>query len=449
MSNRTLHSQTLEPADLLAKVFETLDDAKIAYVVLHGYERFAESISSDVDIIIQPGVRPGGLVRLFHRNKDRIGAEVVRCAGGCIELARWGKTSSPRFLALDFATAAEVDGLHIMDGAEVLANRQRFKQFWVPPAAMEFGCYLARTIAKGRLDAARTQRLTSLYQQDPKACDAQIMRFWLSPEREQLTAAARSGDWAGVLNRQNDLRLGLRSTLMRRHPLRFALDKLQGLGQRLKRLAQPGGVNIAMLGPDGAGKSSVVDALGPALAAVFSRTVCWGFAVSPGKMLKRKITSTDQPHALPARSLPVSLIRAGFWFLYYTVGYLYVHLTKARSTLVINDRHFVDILIDQKRYRYGGPLWLLRLIWRVIPKPELIVLLDAPPEVLQMRKQEVAFEVTARQRNEYLSLVKTLENGHIVDASQPLQRVIDDTAGLVLSHLAHRVSVRFGLKTGS
>ncbi len=58
---------------------------------------------------------------------------------------------------------------------------------------------------------------------------------------------------------------------------------------------------------------------------------------------------------------------------------------------MLNDRHFLDILVDQRRYRYGGPLWLLRLIRRLIPKPDLVNLLDAPPKVLQARKQELSF----------------------------------------------------------
>jgi thymidylate kinase len=114
----------------------------------------------------------------------------------------------------------------------------------------------------------------------------------------------------------------------------------------------------------------------------------------------------------------------------------------ARATLVLNDRHFVDILVDPKRYRYGGPLWLLRLIWRLTPKPDLIVLLDAPPEVLQARKQEVPFDETARQRNAYVSMVAGLENGHLVNAAQPFEHVVNDVGGIILRLLASRIARR-------
>jgi len=140
------------------------------------------------------------------------------------------------------------------------------------------------------------------------------------------------------------------------------------------------------------------------------------------------------------------VVRAAYWFVYYTFGFIGLYLALARSTLVLNDRHFVDILVDRKRYRYGGPLWLLHLIWRVIPKPDLIIVLDASPQVLQARKQEVSFEETARQRNAYLSLARTLKNGQVVDASQPLERVAGEVSDVILRHLAMRIARRFDLE---
>ena len=215
---------------------------------------------------------------------------------------------------------------------------------------------------------------------------------------------------------------------------------------RIRRVWRPDGLNVVLLGPDGAGKSSVIEALGPRLVCAFARSTCWGFAPPLHSLLRRRNRPTNQPHALPSRSVLTSVVRAAYWFVYYTFGYVNLHLALARSTLVLNDRHFVDILVDAKRYRYGGPLWLMRLIWRLIPKPDLIILLDAPPEVLQARKQEVSFEETARQRRAYLSLVRTMGNGHVVDATQSLEHVAGDVSDIILRHLTTRIARRFGLE---
>jgi thymidylate kinase len=58
--------------------------------------------------------------------------------------------------------------------------------------------------------------------------------------------------------------------------------------------------------------------------------------------------------------------------------------------------------------------------------------LSAPTEVLQSRKQEVAPEETARQREAYLAFIATRRNSAIVDASEPIERVIADAEQAIL-----------------
>ena len=78
-------------------------------------------------------------------------------------------------------------------------------------------------------------------------------------------------------------------------------------------------------------------------------------------------------------------------------------------------------------------------------KPNLIILLDAPPHVLQARKQEVSFQETALQRKAYLLLAGTLPNCHVVDASQSSDRVAGEVSDIILRHLTMRVASHLGL----
>ena len=432
---------------ILSGVFETLDRAGIPYCVLHGYENYPQQIRSDVDCVIGPEMTPGQIYALLYRNSSRIGAEIVRCRGYHIVLAGKSADGSPSFLTLDLSVDCELSGLPFHAGSEVLESRRRYHQFWIPAANIEFGCYLVRTIAKECLDDERARKLSSLYQQDAARCEQQVVRFWGARSSERIFSAARSGDWMPVRQRLSNLRAELRRRAVLRHPGRFLGNRLHSLLDRVRRVWRPDGLNLVLLGADGAGKSSLIEALGPRLASVFARSACYGFAPSILQhLLRRGDRSTSQPHALPARSFLTSVVRAAYWFVYYTFGYGMRHLAMARSTLVLNDRHFVDILVDTRRYRYGGPLWLLRLIWRLIPKPDLIVLLDAPPEVLQARKQEVSFAETARQRRAYLSLVRTMKNGHVVDATQSREHVAGDVSDIILRHFAARIARRFGLE---
>jgi thymidylate kinase len=129
------------------------------------------------------------------------------------------------------------------------------------------------------------------------------------------------------------------------------------------------------------------------------------------------------PHGKPARSALVSLAKILVWLIEEWFANLF---QERKETLLICDRYYHDLLVDPQRYRYGGPLWAARLVGKLMPRPNLWVLLDAPAEVLQARKQEVSPEETARQRQAYLVFVRKQRKHVIVDASQSLDRVIAD-----------------------
>ncbi|MEY2467264.1 MAG: hypothetical protein QOD03_1785, partial [Verrucomicrobiota bacterium] len=75
-----------------------------------------------------------------------------------------------------------------------------------------------------------------------------------------------------------------------------------------------------------------------------------------------------------------------------------------------------------------------------------VFLLDAPPEILQQRKQEVSLEETARQRAAYVQIVSGLKNGKVINANQPADKVAADIQKTVLNFMAERTAKRKWLK---
>ena len=71
-------------------------------------------------------------------------------------------------------------------------------------------------------------------------------------------------------------------------------------------------------------------------------------------------------------------------------------------------------------------------------------LIDAPPEVVQARKKEVAFEETVRQREAYRQIVEATPNGHIIDATQPVAGVVADVDA---SHTGRYLKALLGKRT--
>lgn len=144
---------------------------------------------------------------------------------------------------------------------------------------------------------------------------------------------------------------------------------------------------IVLLGPDGAGKSSVIQGLMKGMAeegrAVTVRHLK-PFFVKPRR--GPVVLINPIPHGAPPRSVLTSLAKIFIWLAEEWCAKLF---QDKKGELLICDRYYHDLLVDPVRYRYGGPMWTARLVGKLIPQPLLWVLLDAPAEVLLARKQEV------------------------------------------------------------
>lgn len=432
---------------MLWAVLEAFERAGLRYAILHGYEHYPERIRSDVDCVVDPKVPLRTVRRIVHEAAAKCGAKLVRARGYHVTLAGHDDGDAPVFLILDLCRDAEMGGLTFYAGAEILNSRRKHRGFWIPAPDVAFGAYVARCIARGTLDQHRIDTLGGLYSQDPEGCERQLQRLWSSKDRLLLQAMA-TGFPAEVIQQASRLRASLAWASALRFPGAFLAHPVDRLAERLDRLLQPDGLSIVLLGPDGAGKSSTIDAVGgQALLPLFDSSVCWGFAPPLHRLIGRNLGPSSAPHALRPRSPVTSVVKACYWLGYSLLNQVRVRITAARGTLVLYDRHFVDLLVDPKRYRYSGPGWLTKLIWRLIPKPDLVILLNAPAEVIQARKQEVPLATTRQQAEAYLQLVQSLDYGRVIDAAQPFGQVVSQVNHLILEAASARTLRR--LKLGS
>lgn len=106
-----------------------------------------------------------------------------------------------------------------------------------------------------------------------------------------------------------------------------------------------------------------------------------------------------------------------------------------RGYLVVYDRHFfADYWAHDgagakrplSRMRRAHARWLARL-----PRPDCTILLDAPASVLFARKAEGTLELLEHRRQEYLDMRAELGNCAVVDASRPPDVVQDEVLGIL------------------
>jgi len=435
---------------VLRNVFDLLDDAGIPYCVLDGYEAFGRDGSGrDIDCVMPASVLPLQLARRLHTNARWIGADVVLWSGGpnhYITLVARGTDREPRFIHLDVHPGYQRAGRLFYSAEDVLSTRRRYNGIWVPATDVEFGCYLVKKIANRWLSDEHGSRLSVLYRRDPAACERQIARFWGFRDARLIDAAAVSGNWQTVIERISLLRTALLYEFIRRHPLKTGRGLVGCCVRRVKRVVTGGaGVAVVLLGSDGVGKSTVIDRIVHTLRPLFAGTLSRNPAPA---VFVRSVRNRvpGRPHSMPQRPVYQSIFKAAYWLFYYTLDhYRTVRPAIAGSKLVLFHRHLLDTIVDPRRYRYGGPLWLVRLIARLLPTLDLVILLDAPPEVIQARKQEVPLEETARQRAAYRALIETLPNGHVVDATPPSDEVSATVSDVIVRYLSDRTVGRLRL----
>jgi thymidylate kinase len=196
---------------------------------------------------------------------------------------------------------------------------------------------------------------------------------------------------------------------------------------------------IAILGSDGSGKSSVVKAVVDRYAACPYAQVK-AFHWRPRVIARtRGAEPVTDPHGKPSRGPIRSALRLCVLAADWLTGY-WTRLVQLRSKgyILAFDRMYYDLAVDPKRYRYGGGPWLARTWWRLLPKPDLVFLLDSPPEVLWQRKQEVPFAELTRQRDAYTTLVRQLPTGHVLDASLPVEALVDHIQRVVRAWMLDR-----------
>lgn len=153
-------------------------------------------------------------------------------------------------------------------------------------------------------------------------------------------------------------------------------------------------------------------------------------AVPPGSRRRRALST--------GRSvLRLANLVAEEWF-----RQLLVQRSHRRGEIVVCDRHFyADYLAHDIRDRAGRP-WPERvhgaLLDRCYPRPDVVLALEAPPEVLLARKGEGTVESLRRRQEEYRELRTHVQRYATVDASRPLAEVVSAAAEVVRQHAAGR-----------
>lgn len=231
----------------------------------------------------------------------------------------------------------------------------------------------------------------------------------------------------------------------REHPLRYYAARVIHEWSKVRRYFSPSGKVIAFLGADGAGKSTIIDAITPILnSATHNSTVVKHLrpglmpALSRFKGAGKTITGPVlDPHGPKPSGTIVSIFRLVYLLFDYFMGYWIETRPQIAKhpTVVIFDRYVYDLAIDPKRFRIDLPEGLIFWIVKLVPRPNVIFCLYGKPEVVWRRKQEVSLGELTRQTEVLKAFASREQRAVAVLTDVPLNVARD----LVLSEMVKSI----------
>jgi thymidylate kinase len=205
-------------------------------------------------------------------------------------------------------------------------------------------------------------------------------------------------------------------------------------------LASPRGLLLAVFGPDGVGKSSVMSAVVNAIAPLFDhqRTMRWRPQCIRSRIAKES-HKFRTPHSADTHRLPISMAKLAGAFADFYLDHVSLTRNQLRGcSLIAWDRYFHDLAVDTKRYRYDGPRWFPEMLVRCLPVPDrfLGIVLDAEPELILRRKRELPLEEIRRQQELYRRIARQVPGTFIVKNEGAIEEAIKDVLRIFVNTMA-------------
>ncbi|MEC7986655.1 MAG: hypothetical protein VX278_15920, partial [Myxococcota bacterium] len=219
-------------SSLLHAIFQRLDQQQIEYIILRNYDTLPEKkVGGDIDFLLRRKDVFSFLTILWEQE---VAITSIAQRIGSINL--FLSLSSRSFVQIDLIYEIQYLGIPYLSIEEILAQRRPYKNFYVGSAKHEYFFHLLPFhFYTGHENEKYTQRQKELYEDKKQSIDNIHQTIFGSAQRR-----------------------GKRYFLWKKRSQIFQLTRHYRM-ELYKYLRQPYSQTVVLLGPDGAGKSTILD----------------------------------------------------------------------------------------------------------------------------------------------------------------------------------------------
>jgi thymidylate kinase len=433
----------------LPALFAAYERECVRYAVLRNSEHWPADFGKDVDLVVHPRDfrRHDAIVRRLCAASGLV--PVVRASRGghwMYYLARIADGTPVESVYLDVRVRLSHMEFEYLPVDVVLDDQRHDRGFRTPsPAAEALALVLHGVFDKGHIRADYRARLEDLLASDGAA-------FAALAERE--LGRGWGARLAGVVARPAELprvRRALARAILVRRPRTLVAHlgaRLAVALDRVRARIRPTGRLVILLGPDGAGKTTLSEKVCERFAGTRIKVSSVYLGAQKPLLPTRRWSQQIRRRFRPAGAVKVVKdvnrkqrlrglvhIMADKWLRYV----VYVRPRLVRGETVVLDRYFYDLRT------FAHPLvrqpWLESLIMRCIPEPALAFSLVADPALITARKHELTVAETTRQLECYRGLHRWVRNFHEIPADGDLTAVVDGIANRVAAIQTGKVTL--------
>ncbi len=225
------------------------------------------------------------------------------------------------------------------------------------------------------------------------------------------------------------------------------IENLISKSSRFYRFFKTPGFTIAVMGTDGAGKTTIIDRITKPLNeavhnALFYEHMRPNLIPNIAQLFGKK--KQDGPVVNPHSSKPSGMIGSLLRLFYYSFDYIIGHLLKVypmivkKSSIWIFDRYYYDYMIDPKRARMNLPKWIISIMGYFIPKPDLVLCFGADPKAIFDRKPELPLEEIAKQVDKLKEFCNKNDKVVWIDTGNSIDDSVKETFNVILEKMNER-----------